>query len=359
MRAAGTERRRLTQQQGVVGSPTWSPDGKQLVFYETGLDELSKIASIGRRLRGSTQIATMDLANRQRHVLTAGPGEKLSPRFVTADGVVAYASGGPEGGLERLGGEPGARGDFNAASWSADGSRMVFHRDVEQAWPPLQRWHSKDQRFKLLRTGVFPAYDPAGGRLLSNDGPGAIVSKNIVAMNADGSQHSTFFDAGDKIALGPVWSPAGDRVAFALGRFFQTVLGPAMADIAIVNRDGAELKILTDGSANVGFPSWSPDGEQIVYRASGQGNRGLFVMTLSTGAVRALTPGASHDNFPSWSPKGDRIAFTRFLDDDYELYTVRPDGTDVRRLTNQPGNDAHAAGSSDGQWSPSRARAAA
>jgi len=55
---------------------------------------------------------------------------------------------------------------------------MVFHRDVEKAWPPFQRWHSKDQQFRLVRTGVFPAYDPVGGRLLSNDGPGAIVSKN-------------------------------------------------------------------------------------------------------------------------------------------------------------------------------------
>jgi TolB protein len=348
MRADGTGLRRLTQQQGVVGSPTWSPDGKQLVFYETGLDEVTKITGV-RRQRGTTQIATIDLATSERHVLTAGPGEKWSPRFLTAD-VIVYASGGPEGGLERIDGKAGARGEVGAPSWTPDRVHMVFHRDVEQAWPPFQRWHSKDQRFRLVRTGVFPAYDPAGGRLLSNDGPGAIVSKNVLAMNSDGSQRSIFFDAGDKTALGPVWSPAGDRVAFALGRFFQTVLGPAMADIAIVNRDGTGLKLLTDGSANLGFPSWSPDGAQIVYRASGTDNQGLFVMTLATGAVRALTPGSSHDNFPSWSPKGDRIAFTRFLDDNYELYSVKPDGTEVRRLTDDPGNDAHSAWSPDGDW---------
>ena len=100
-----------------------------------------------------------------------------------------------------------------------------------------------------------------------------------------------------------------------------------MADIAIVNHDGTGLKILTDGSANLGFPSWSPDGGQIVYRASGKDNQGLLVMTLATRAIRALTPGSSHDNFPSWAPKGDRIAFTRFLDDNYEVYTVQRDGT--------------------------------
>ena len=63
-----------------------------------------------------------------------------------------------------------------------------------------------------------------------------------------------------------------------------------------------------------------------------------------------LLPDSSHDNFPAWSPKGDRIAFTRFFESDYELYTIKPDGTDARRLTNEPGNDAHCAWSPDGEW---------
>ena len=128
-----------------------------------------------------------------------------------------------------------------------------------------------------------------------------------------------FFDGGEKNALGPVWSPRGDRVAFALGSFFPMQLGPAIADIAVVNRDGSGLKIITDGSGNVGFPSWSPDGVQIVYRASDKDRQGLFVITVATGEIRALTGDSSHDNFPAWSPKGDRIAFTRFFESDYEL----------------------------------------
>jgi Tol biopolymer transport system component len=226
---------------------------------------------------------------------------------------------------------------------------MVFHRDVEHAWPPFQRWHSKDSQFRLVRTGVFPAYAPSGDQLLSNDAPGAILSKDILSMNADGSRQSVFISGGEKSAIAPVWSRAGDRVAFALGRFFQTTLGPAAADIAVVNRDGSGLEILTDGSANFGFPSWSPDGAHIVYRASGKDNLGLFVMTVATRAVRPLTPGSSHDNFPAWSSQ-DRIAFTRFFENDYELYTIKPDGTDVRRVTSEPGNDAHCAWSPDGQW---------
>ena len=42
--------------------------------------------------------------------------------------------------------------------------------------------------------------------------------------------------------------------------------------------------------------------------------------------------------------------FTSDRDDDFELYTIRPDGTGLRRLTNTPGNDAHSIWSADGEW---------
>jgi Tol biopolymer transport system component len=41
----------------------------------------------------------------------------------------------------------------------------------------------------------------------------------------------------------------------------------------------------------------------------------------------ALTPGSGSDNLPKWSPKGDVIAFTSNRDGDWEIYTVRLDGT--------------------------------
>jgi Tol biopolymer transport system component len=348
IRSDGAGLRRLTQAQKFAGSPTWSPDGKQLVFYEAEIADVDRITAPAR-LRGTTQISTIDLATGERSVLTTGPGEKWSPRFLAANRI-AFVSGGPEGGLEFIHGTAGARGEIGAPSWSPDHRRMVFQRDVEHAWPPFQHWHSNDRRFRLVRTGIFPTYDPASDRLLTNEGAAATRSKDIVAMNNDGTQQSVFIAGGEKSALAPVWSPSGDRVAFSLGQFFQMLRGPAMADIALVNRDGTGLKVLTDGSGNFGFPSWSPDGSQIVYRASGKDNAGLFVMNLVTSAVHALTPGSSHDNFPSWSPKGDRIAFTRFFESDYELYTIKPDGTDVHRLTNEPDNDAHCAWSPDGEW---------
>jgi TolB protein len=348
VRPDGSGLRRVTQAQGFAGSPTWSADGKGLVFYEAEMKDVQTITS-PRRQRGTTQIVTVDLLTNERRVLTSDAGEKWSPRWL-AQGRTAYVSGGPEGGIEFTDGRSGARGEFNSPSWSADGRRMVFHRDVDHNWPPLREWHSRDPQFLLMRTGVFPSYSPTGQRLLCNDKTAGIVHNSILIMDADGSQRSILFTDSVKSSLGPVWSPRGDKIAFALGQFFQASLGPAIADIAVMRADGTGLKVLTDGSGNYGFPSWSPDGLQIVYRSASRGKNGLFIINVEKGEVKALPTGHGSDNFPSWSPAGGLIAFTSNRDGDSEIYTVRPDGTDVRRLTYTPGNEAHCTWSPDGKW---------
>src|SRR6476659_8785763 len=49
-------------------------------------------------------------------------------------------------------------------------------------------------------------------------------------------------------------------------------------------------------------------------------------------------------------PRGDRIAFASDRDGNFEIYTIAPDGKNLRRLTRSPGNNAHMAWSPDGSW---------
>jgi hypothetical protein len=78
------------------------------------------------------------------------------------------------------------------------------------------------------------------------------------------------------------------------------------------------------------------------------GKQGLRILNLEDGKVVTLTK--EYDNFPAWSPKGDVIEFTSFRDGDFEIYTVKPDGSGVRQLTHTKGNDAHGIWSADGEW---------
>ncbi|HEX2460889.1 MAG TPA: hypothetical protein VHJ58_12150, partial [Vicinamibacterales bacterium] len=342
VRTDGSGLRRVTVRDALAGGPVWSPDGKRILYHE------AETSTLGPE-RGPSQIVAIDLATNERQVLTDGGGEKWSPKWL-AGGRVAYVSRGADGGVEFVGGIKGARGDMRSPAWSADGRRMVFHREVESRWPPVRLGPSRERSFQLVRTGIFPSYSPTGDRLVVNDQRLGRLRNSILVMNADGSQRSVLFGDPERSALAPAWSPQGDRIASGVGRFFQGLQGPSTADIAVMSVDGKDVRILTDGSANYGFPSWSPDGLQLVFRLAGKERNGLVIADAATGALKTLTAGVAHDNFPSWSPKGDRIAFTSDRDGDYEIYSIRPDGTDLRRLTHSPGNDAHSAWSPDGEW---------
>jgi len=301
--------------------------------------------------QAAMQIVSVDWKTGERSVLAEGPGEKWSPRWLSPS-QVAYFSGGPSGGIERTEGAPGARGEFWNANWSADGKIMVFHREVDFSWPPFQPWHSLDPSFRLVRTGTFPSYSPSGDRLVSNSARPSIPHNSILLMKADGSNRKVLFDDPQRNAIAPVWSPRGDEIAFGLAEFFQMIPGrqDLTSQLAMIRSDGSGLRVLAAAGDHAGFPSWSPDGKRLVYRTSAAKEKGLRIIDLATERVTELTNGPQTDNFPAWSPVGDQIAFTSDRDGDYEIYTIRPDGTSLKRITQSPGNDAHLAWSHDGKW---------
>ena len=347
----GSGLRRLTHTNSYAGSPSWSPDGARIVFYKASFEDVIRISD-PRRLRATTQIAEVDVASGQERELTQGSGEKWSPRW-QAGGRIGYFSGGPVGGIEFIKGGAGARGEFNSPDWSPDGRTMVYYRDIGQNWPPVVETPSKDSRFRLLRTGIFPSFSPSGDRLVFTNATAAILHNGLVEASADGSNRWLIHDDPQRNTTAPTWSPAGDWIAFGLGTAFQGFLGTgrAASTIALIHPDGSGLKELTHGDRNDGFPSWSPDGKRLVFRTADKAGKGLRIADIETGAVTVLTEGDHTDNFPDWSPKGDWICFTSNREDnDYEIYLVRPDGTGMKRLTHLPGNDAHASWSPDAEW---------
>jgi dipeptidyl aminopeptidase/acylaminoacyl peptidase len=66
------------------------------------------------------------------------------------------------------------------------------------------------------------------------------------------------------------------------------------------------------------------------------------------GPVRQLTRNWSQDVDPAWSPDGSLLAFASDRSGDYEIYTIRADGTHLRRLTHDPSDDRQPSWSPDG-----------
>ena len=164
-------------------------------------------------------------------------------------------------------------------------------------------------------------------------------------MDSDGSRKHTLHYEKGVASYNASWSPAGDTILFSVGRYFRSPGLPA-AQIATIKPDGSGMQTIVDDGVNNGFPSWSPDGKQIVYK---QGKH-LVIRTMADGKTVALTDGAHYDNFPQWQPHGNVILFTSDRDGRFELYTIHPDGSDLKRLTNVAGSNAHSAWSPDGTW---------
>jgi Tol biopolymer transport system component len=92
----------------------------------------------------------------------------------------------------------------------------------------------------------------------------------------------------------------------------------------------------------------APTGDRVVYRTFGPEGNGLRILNLKDDSSSILT--SDYDNFPFWSPRGDLIMFSRQEQGNFDIYTIKPDGTGLKRLTSTPGNDAHMGWSPDGEW---------
>ncbi|MCZ6916417.1 MAG: hypothetical protein O7I93_06560 [Gemmatimonadetes bacterium] len=365
MQPDGRGLRRLTPAGVTAGSPRWSPDGKRIVFYELPT-ALTFAARVFAQNRVTSQIVSIDVATGARTEHTSGPGLKVSPQFLGADRIgylVKAAPAAEQAGLAFTTGGTGTRGSFRNPAWSPDGMRVVYHKADFTARPQNQPLYSWDTDTDVRYTDVFPQFSRDGRLAISDLRNLATPMASISVMDADGSNRRVVFSDPSGSAFVPTWSPDGQWIAFGFGAFFGA-RDTRPAKVMMVRADGApQTTDLTKGTPNSGFPSFSPDGTRIAYRVWGEydGKReyGIRVLNLADGSVKTLT--TELDNFPSWSPNGDVIAFTRRSggteDYDYDIFTMRPDGTNVRRLTDAPGNDSHSSWSPDGKsilWTSGR-----
>ncbi|MBZ0286136.1 MAG: TIR domain-containing protein [Anaerolineae bacterium] len=148
-----------------------------------------------------------------------------------------------------------------------------------------------------------------------------------------------------------VWSPDGNRIAFAQR-------GENGLDLYVMKADGSNVQRLTTDSRNYHYPSWSPDGRQLTYTAEVEpGNTDVFVMDVDfsdpanvvVSSVRNLTNAPGEDDYAVWSPDGAEIAFSSNRDGEFwNIYLMDGSGGDVRPLTSGNGDNESPAWSPDG-----------
>jgi TolB protein len=148
----------------------------------------------------------------------------------------------------------------DAASWSNDGKRIYFSREL---------------------------------RDLSDTSAKAVTNGEIFVMDADGTNETRLtnrpgFDGG------PTLSPDGSKIAF----YGKTAEGNY--EIFLMDVDGKNISNLTEDAMEDYSPSWSPDGKWIAYTKGNSKNYDVWIINLETKIKTRLTTQTKRDESPIW-----------------------------------------------------------
>ena len=237
------------------------------------------------------------------------------------------------------------RGKDQAPSWSPNGRRVVFARQVGAASRILVADARGRVVRKLTQTGGFadPAWSPDGTRIayVSREG-----RSRVVIASTNGRTLGELLAAPTGFISRPVWAPDSRRVAFAEEIAIDSGASGA-SRIVVANADGTGRRVLVGQASD---PAWSPNGSNIAYVSypSRLSETGSIVVAAADGSgAHHITAAAAPESRPAWSPGGQRIAFTRSASRKSTIVVWRADGTGERVAVGARGS-----GGLDPAWRP-------
>jgi TolB protein len=177
-------------------------------------------------------------------------------------------------------------------------------------------------------------------------------------MNANGSQ-ATQLTFDDGYESDPSWSPDGERIVFVTN----PVPGSDATWIATLRRHGGTPVLLTASPGRFASPVFSPDGSRVLFsREIDPGEWELHAVDAAGGEPVHLPMPLSVDagdvasfDQPTWAPDGRTIAFRVWRHSEFgtptlgRIYRAATDGQDLQPVTDSNGSDESPAWSPDGQ----------
>lgn len=240
--------------------------------------------------------------------------------------------------------------DVQSPTLSPDGTQIIYTRRwVDQMH---DRWESSlwimkvdGSRNRFLVDGSNARWSPDGTRIAytaEGDPKGSQIF--VRWMDAEGaiSQVTRVTQSPSDVE----WSPDGTALAFRM---------------LVPERESWKVEIPAAPSG----AKWTPAPhvvERLNYRRdrigfTDEGFRHLFVVSADGGTARQITEGAWDDGSPTWTPDGQSLVFNGLRDPEAayrwresEIYAVDAGTGAVRQLTNHPGPDGNATVSPDGRY---------
>ena len=176
--------------------------------------------------------------------------------------------------------------------------------------------------------------------------------RDVYVIGADGSDEQRLTMSSQDEYNGPS-TPDGSQILITVGppeqragerdfRFLLLPLATAGKKVSPSRAHQGPLPLLPQGRALLRQPSFLPDGKRLVFESEPDGSepglREIFLLSLGPAqagrpALRQLTRNREGNFTPTVCGQSDYLAFTSSRDRASELYRMRADGSDLRRLT--------------------------
>jgi len=178
----------------------------------------------------------------------------------------------------------------------------------------------------------------------SNTMEGVHDFSNLFVYDIDTAEikQLTFFKGSTPWSItNPKWSPDGKKIVFECPKNIEKGDDGPPISIFTINSDGTDMKdmLLNSGVSSGGNPSWSPDGEKIVFitHYDGEKYNDVFIINVDGSNLKRLTNDPWQDKNPVFSPEGQQICYVSPRHDNImfgsELFVVNIDGIGMARIT--------------------------
>lgn len=284
-----TESRRLSSLKYWNYAPAWSPDGRFIAYYHADPVEgtLTRLPTI-RLIRADgteDRVITQD----------AWPWSFFRPPFWAP-----------------------------TPAWSPDGKKLIYAK-VERyrnyyLYGDLYLYDLETKREQRLTHGARaynPVFLPDGKRILFAKHNWGEKAPDLAVFDLETRTiHTLQTFSNDMLLDSFEVSPDGKQIALSLWRW------GGYQDLYLMPSEGGELQPLTQDQASDLDPTWSPDGEFILFSSDRDGVNNLYAYRVSDGVLSKVTNVLTGAFAPAVSPDSSQIAFVGYSINGYEIHTM-------------------------------------